>query len=90
MSVAPLSAEQKSSQLQAAASANHDIQVLAAGLGVPVGKLIRCLVGAIGIAKLIQCLRGGSDFFTCIGENVDWSKVVECALGAIPGSDGFE
>lgn len=74
-------------QLQAAAAANHDLQVLAAGLGVPVAKLIRCLLSKVKIAQLIACLRS-DDFFGCLGDSVDWAGVVECALGLLPGAEG--
>lgn len=80
----------KQSQAQAvqnAAAASHDIQVLAAGLGVSVSQLIRCLVGAVGIVKLLQCLRSG-DFFACLLENVDFAKIIDCALGMLPGEGG--
>lgn len=86
-----LSQAQRATEVTNAAEAGHDLAVLAAALGVPVGKLLICLAGKVSWIKLISCLKSGGagKLLECLGDSVDWAGVIACATESVGGSGDF-
>lgn len=86
----PTSAQaQLAAEISAATEAGHDLAVLAAALGVPVGRLLLCLAKQVSWIKLIQCLKAGGagKLLECLGDSVDWPAIIQCATEAFGGKD---